>query len=324
MINEKYYNDIKKFPTQFEEGYKLAEGISLEKKYDKVLLCGMGGSSLYADLINDYLGSFSSFRINVAKSYELPNWVNEKTLVIVASYSGNTEETLACLDEVMAKNLDYVIFTSGGKLLAHAEKHNSHLFKLPGGIQPRLSTGFFIAAMLSILEKTGLVENKKEEVLTAANNITASFNEEDAKKLAKELENKAPIIYSTDNNSSIALISKIKFNENAKTQSFWNYFPELNHNEMVGYTNLVMDPYFIIYESKFTNERNKKRIEIFSKLMEDKGLGVNIIKMSGNNVLEEILSSYFYIDHVTYYLAESTEVDPEPVAMVEEFKALLA
>jgi glucose/mannose-6-phosphate isomerase len=171
-----------------------------------------------------------------------------------------------------------------------------------------------------VLANCGLIPDKKGEVLQAAAKIAASLDEERAKTIARGLLNKVPLVYATDRNSSLAYLAKIKFNENSKTQSFWNYFSELNHNEMVGFTKMVMSPYFIIFRSQYAFPRDYKRIEIFTKLMQEKGAPVEIVDLKGDNVLEEILMGYYFIDHVTYYLADEYGIDPEPVKMVEDFK----
>lgn len=325
MINEKYYNDIKKFPTQFKEGFELAKNFKVEGKFERVVICGMGGSSLYVDLINDILESETkdSIRIEVSKSYGIPSNSNEKTLFIVASYSGNTEESLAALDEIKKRNFSKVIITAGGKLIEIAKKESIVYHQIPSGLQPRLSTGYFITAVLSLLENIGLVADHKEKFIKMGEKLDGLLDEEYSKKLAEQIKGKAPVIYGTENNASIAKISKIKFNENSKTQAFANFFPELNHNEMVGFSNLVMNPFFIIFKSKFTFERNYKRIAIFSEIMTDKGATCEVIDLKGDNNLEEMMFAYYLTDHVTFYLAEAYGIDPEPVSMVEEFKKLL-
>jgi glucose/mannose-6-phosphate isomerase len=246
--------------------------------------------------------------------------VDEKTLILIASYSGNTEETVSCYQEALDKNLSHIVLTTGGKLEEIANKNDSTIYKIPRGLQPRLSTGYFIAGVIKMLMNMDLIPDVSRMVLDAASQISESLDEEKAKTTAKNLKNKVPILYSTFENKSIARISKIKFNENSKTQAFWYYFPELNHNEMVGFSNLIMDPYFIIMKSQYTHERNNKRMEIFKKLLEEKGAEVQIYEMSGDNILEEMLNAYYFIDHVTYYLSENYGIDPEPVDMVENFK----
>jgi len=323
MINAKYYNDIKRFPDQFQKGFDLAEEVKIDGVFKDVTLCGMGGSSFFVPLINDMLATDPSvkFSMDVVKGYDLPEYTSTDNLYLVSSYSGNTEEVISFYDQIIKKQLPHIVITTGGELERLAVQNGSPLYKIPGGIQPRLSTGYFIAGIVQILINCNIIPSSfKDLMINASKTIGSNFNEEDTKYLAKELMNMVPIIYSTDNNSSLACLSKIKFNENCKIQSFWNYFPELNHNEMVGFTMMLMKCHFIIFQSQFTNTRNLKRIEVFRKLMNDKGLKTYLFELKGDNVLEEIFMGYYFIDHVTYYLAEGYGIDPEPVVMVETFK----
>ncbi len=326
MINEKYYNDIKKFPSQFSEGLKLVKDLKIEGDYNKAVVCGMGGSSLFVDMMNDFYRSeeVSYVPIFAHKGYEIPSYVDGKTLVVISSYSGNTEEVLSCFDDALARGLKILVVTTAGKLRKKAEKKGIPIFLIPGGLQPRLSTGYFISGLMKIFDEASIVsvDDLDAKLKKSAKNMVEP-DEEKAGELALKIKGKVPIVYATDNNWSIARISKIKFNENSKTQSFWNYFPELNHNEMVGFSNMVMKPYFLIFKSKFTYERNYKRIEVFTKLMKQKGLEIEIIEMEGETVFEEILNAYNFIDYVTYFLAEEYGVDPEPVEMVEKFKEMI-
>ncbi len=322
MINPQYYSDIKQFPNQFKEGFKLAKELKVSGTFNRVVVCGMGGSSLYVEMINDFLHSLNvNLRLEAARSYHLPSGVNHQTLFIVASYSGTTEETLSCLEEIQKNNFNYCVFASGGFLLERAGKAPKLI--IPKGRQLRLSTGYFIAGVLKLLNNCGLIQNLEPDILLISKEMESSMLDSRARILAHSLVNHVPIIYSTDNNSSIARVSKIKFNENSKVQAFHNFFPELNHNEMVGFTNLLMKPFFLIFQSKFTSKQNHKRIETFMKIMRDKKIPVEIVEMIGSSVIAEILNAYYFIDHVTYYLAEEYGIDPEPVEMVEEFKRLL-
>jgi len=325
MINQKYYNDIKNFPSQFAKGFEIAKELKISGNFNKVMICGMGGSSSFTALLNDLLGMDDSinFKIDIVRGYDLPLHVNKETLYFIVSYSGNTEETLSCLEEVQQKGLSYIVVTSGGQLEEKANEYGVPVFKVPSGIQPRLSTGYFIAGLLQIMFNCQLIPDMSKLVLDATSQIEALFDEKVSQDLAQSLANSVPIIYSTDNNSSLAYLSKIKFNENSKIQAFWNYFPELNHNEMVGFTNLIMKPFFIIFKSQFTHPRNHKRIEVFSQVMSKQNVNIFIFDLKGKNTLEEILFGYYFIDHVTYYLAENYGIDPEPVKMVEDFKALM-
>ncbi len=331
QINQKYFQDIKKFPKQFEIDIEIKANTE-SKKYNNIYICGMGGSSLYVDIINNILALYPEVTVNLkaVRGYSIPLNATENDLFFVASYSGNTEETLNALDEIQEKKLEAVIVTSGGKLLERYESSSTptSLIQIPTGLQPRLSTGYFISGIMRMLINLNLIpERVMNDIVAAAKEIADSDDtqiEEYARLLAQKLVSKVPVIYATDNNFSLAQVSKIKFNENAKTQAFWNYFPELNHNEMVGFSDLVMSPYFIIFSSKFTNKRNHQRMEIFLKLMKEKGADGEIINLNGTNVISEIFYGYYLADHISYYLAEEKGIDPEPVAMVEDFKAALS
>jgi glucose/mannose-6-phosphate isomerase len=325
MINSSYYNDIKQFPQQFKIGFDLARGIKVEGKFDRVVLCAMGGSGYYVELINDYLASLPgvNFRLEACRSYNLPTNVGKETLFMVVSYSGGTEEALSCLEEIKQKGYSYCAITSGSKLLQDVQSSGAQYVKVPAGIQPRLSTGYFIGSVLKILANQNFIPNLEDDVLKIVS-TPIIMDEDKIKELAAELVDRMPVIYTTDNNTSLGRIVKIKFNENSKVQAFSNYFPELNHNEMVGFTRLVTKPYFIIFKSKFTHPRNVKRIETFVELMAEKGLKSYVMELPGDSILEEILFGYHYADYLTYYLAEAYGVDPEPVEMVEKFKQLIS
>lgn len=325
MINQKYYNDIKQFHEQFKIGIQLATHVKLAGNFNRIVLCGMGGSSFYAELLNDYLNSDPTNKVKIEpwRSYGLPAGVDNNTLFIVCSHSGNTEETLSALNLIKQHHYPHLILTSGGKLREHAQKHNTPYIIFPTGTQPRLSTGYFIGALIKVLENCNIISNKEQELLTIANELNTHLDEAAAQHLAKELIDLVPIIYTTENNTSLGRVAKIKFNENSKIQSFHNYFPELNHNEMVGFTKLLMKPYFIIFKSKFTNSRNYQRMDIFLKLMKEKNLTGKIIPMQGNSTFAEIINAYYFIDYVTYYLAQEYGINPEPVEMVEDFKKML-
>jgi len=327
MENLKYFNDIKQFVNQFKTTFDHLEDLNIEGEFKKVMLCGMGGSSFYTQILNDILNAYDcKIRIQTHKSYFLPSNSSDSTFYIASSYSGNTEETISSYSKILENNFNHFVLASGGKLLEMAQQNNSQYYTIPAGLQPRLSTGYYIAALLRVLIALNLPDNDKllqiKEQLENLQ-IVQDENIETGKALATKIKGKLPIVYSTFNIKSISKITKIKFNENSKTQSFSNYFPELNHNEMVGYTNLVTAPFFLIYKSKFTLERNKKRIEIFKDIMVKKQLPVVVIEPKGDNVIQELFNLYNLADFTSYYLAVENNMDPEPVDLVEEFKEML-
>jgi len=320
MINPKYFSDMQAFPEQFRYTYDVTLPDTFPKK-PRVIICGMWGSALYMPLVQDLCAHHGiDIRLDSYSSYTLPVYDKGNTLIICASYSGNTEETISCFDEAREDWARIVVFSSGGKLMHLATEYNLPLYQIPAGLQPRLSTGYFISALLNFLEQCWYEVNK---MLSACQWVKSSIHVQQAKDLATALLWKTPIIYTTDVLKSMSLISKIKLNENSKTPAFAHYIPELNHNEMCGRMGHTLEPLFIIFTSQFTHPRNLRRVEITSELFKNEWYTVHIIAPQWETLEAEALRIYQFMDYVTYYLAEAQQIDPEPVQMVEDFKDML-
>lgn len=316
-------NTIKNFPNQFQISLNKGEKVLLDKKYDKIIVCGMGGSTLPADIVQSYLQN--QFNVYVNRDYFIPDFADEKTLNIISSFSGNTEETIFCLKDSLKKRLDFIVLSNNGKLKNIALQNNYPFIQLPDSPQPRLATGHIFASIIGLLQANNLIENKNVEIEKLIQHLNDNIKslEEQAFVLAKQLENKVPIIYSGLKFWAAARIFKINFNENTKIQSFHNVFPELNHNEMVGFTKLLFEPGFIFLKSKFDYERNELRINKMKELFEDKKLFVHEFEMKGDNYLEQAFYTIVMAYFTSYYLALEYKIDPMPVDMVEEFKKKL-
>ena len=324
-MNDKYYRDIKKFPLLFSKGLELAGETKLEGDFDRIILCGMGGSSFFVHLVNDLLAQMPEvkFKIEAVKDYSLPKNADSNAFYILSSVSGNTEEVLSCFDQVEARGYRCFVLTAGGELLKRATAKNIPTVVVPLETQPRLLTGYLIAILLKVLMNSGLLDYDLDSLIDVFSKLDENLDEQFAKDLAKELFNKVPIIIGSENNASAALFTKIKFNENSKIPSYWNVFPEINHNEMVGYTKMLLPSHFLILKSKFSHPRIHKRIEVFKTLFQLKGYKVTVIDLKGESVQAEIFNMHYLADHITYYLANEYNIDPESVEMVEEFKGLL-
>ncbi len=324
---------------QIEEGLKLGQEIKIDGDFKSITVSGMGGSALPADvlkiLIADNLQSDEKnvskkyFQIYQNRSYGLPMEAYDNSLNIICSYSGNTEETIASFQEALKNDLLCVGISNGGKIEEMCKENGVPHIKIPypfENFQPRMATGYFVFAIFKILENLGVVKNNDDNFIKDADKLKERTlaMEEDGKKLAKKLVGKTPIIYSTEQLKALAMIWKIKFNENSKTPAFWNYFPEVNHNEMVGFTNPQADFFFIMLRDRDIHPQMLKRFETMSKLMSEKGLETAIVNIEGKNVLEKIFSTLYLGDWTSYYLALEYNIDPTPVEMVEKFKKLIA
>ncbi|MBM4177392.1 hypothetical protein FJ208_01145, partial [Candidatus Gribaldobacteria bacterium] len=227
------------FPKQFKIGVEKAGNIGLAGEFDNLILCGVGGSAMPGILLLDSFGEELKIPIFIHRSYSLPKTANEKSLIICISFSGNTEETISSFEEALKMGFSVVALTTGGKLEQMAKEKALPCCVVPNDcLQPRFGTGYLFGALIKILVNSNILAQKAErEILLLKESLKPETFENKGKELADKLVSKIPVIYSSDKYKSIARIIKIKFNENSKIMTFWNYFPELNHNEMVGYTN---------------------------------------------------------------------------------------
>lgn len=297
------------------------------KRKKRFVVCGMGGSHLAADLIKAWNPELP---ITVWSNYGLPLLGMKElksSLVVISSYSGNTEETLDALETALRKKLSVAIVTVGGKLLARAKDHKLPYVLLPNlGLQPRMATGLMIKALLALSgEKKAL-----SEIFNLGCRLRSVDYMKHGEMLAKKLFRKVPIIYSSARNVALAYYWKIKFNETGKIPTFYNVFPELNHNEMTGFDvrhstwELSKNVHFVFLKDGEDHPRIEKRMAISAQLLAKRNFKVEIVSLHGKTRWEKILYGITLSDWIAYTLARGYGVDPEQVVMVEEFKNRMA
>jgi len=321
---------ILNFPKQFKTGIRSAKTISITGSFNKLLICGMGGSALPGDVLRILAKNLKvNFPVYIHRSYNLPYWINKKCLVICISYSGNTEETLSSFKEALRKNLQVIAITSGGKLAKLCQKNKAPLAKIPLGFPPRMALGFQFSALIKILHNCQMLRGNLNTILSLEKKLKPLKLEKKGRILAKKIRGKIPLIYSSYFQKELARIWKIKFNENSKIPAFANYFPELNHNEMVGFTKnpndqCLMSNFCILMLKDFADHpRILKRMDLTAKILKEKDIPVEFIKLGGRNNLVKIFSNILLSDWTSYYLALNYKVDPISVKIVEEFKKKL-
>lgn len=324
-------------PSQFAVGLSLAKNIKVKGDFKNVIISGMGGSALPANLLRTYCNSlfkthpeYKPFEIYINRYYSLPpQSYTSNSLNIISSYSGTTEETISSLEEAHENNLSFIGLSSGGKIEELCKKYGVSHIKLPipyPNFQPRMGTGYFFASMFQLLVNQGLMPDTSNELLHFAKELESQMESFEKKGmiLAPKLKGKTPVIYASPKYKAVAMIWKIKINENAKTPAFWNFFPEANHNEMVGFTNPQAKFFIIMLKDSEDHERNQRRYEPTARLLREKGIESEILNMQGNNVFYKIFSSISLADWTSYYLALEYGQDPTPVDMVENLKKILA
>ena len=314
------YEAIKNFNQQFL--YE-PEIINLENFSGKrsFIVVGMGGSALAAKLLKTWKIDLD---ITIHTDYGLPEFPIEELknkLIILSSYSGNTEEVIDAFQKARDKNLAMAVIATGGKLLSLAVENKVPYIKLPDtGIEPRSALGFSIKAFLKLLGE----ETELEKISLLATNLNPIIYEEDGRVLAEKTKNYVPVIYASNRNLSLAYNWKIKLNETGKIPAFYNVFPELNHNEMNSFD--VKDStkfYFIFLKDIEDDKRVLKRMEVTEKLYKDRNLKVETIELKGENFWLKIFANLVLADWVSYYTAALYGLKPDQVPMVEEFKKLI-
>jgi glucose/mannose-6-phosphate isomerase len=293
--------------------------------FDSILLAGMGGSGHPGDLLNAL--HLTTVPLTVHRSYDLPRMFGTKPLTVVSSYSGNTEEALSAYEEAKKENKKILVNTSGGKLLEWAKRDNTPvtLIDYPG-MQPRHTLFASFTGLVKALSNSNLAQDISADLLKTADMIdgVVTETESSAKQLADTLIKKTPVFYSSDRLAFGAKNTKIQTNENSKTAAFWNEFPEMNHNEMVGMTHPQADFHAVFFTSDMDHKQVKLRMQVTKTMYEKWGVGVTEVPALGSNTLEQLSYIVVFGLWTTYHLAKNYGVDPIPVQGVEDFKRTLA
>lgn len=310
---------------QFAVGWSLGNAVELPvQNPTNIIICGMGGSALPADIVLDVFDP--AIPVFVWRSYGLPAVADEHSLVICSSYSGNTEETLSAWGDAYDAGLKPLAITVGGHLKTAAEGASLPLLLLPDtGIQPRYAAGYAFGILSAILARVGAIDVDPTVITSLNAQLDIASLEEQGKSLAAALYNHVPIIIAPHGYGSVARIWKIKINENAKVPAYFNIIPEMNHNEMVGYTHASSEGSFsiVLLIATDINERIQKRCQILPRVLEPAGVICHRVSLPGKTKIERIWNGLMLGDWVSYHLSAHLKQDPTPVEMVEQFKALM-
>ncbi len=299
-----------------------------------LVVAGMGGSAIGGALAAAALGDHASRPIFVTRAYGLPPWTTPETTVLCASYSGNTEETLACYESAGALGAQRVVVTTGGRLAELARTDKVPVIPLPGGFQPRAAVAYMTVAALEVAALCGAGPRLTSEIDVAgahAEQLVAEWGPdapEDslAKELARGLLGSAPVVAGAGLTIPIAYRWKTQINENAKLPCFAHELPELDHNEIVGWEGAPEVGRFaaVFLDDSDAHPRVKERMELTEKLIVDYATASFHVETRGQTTIERVFSLVLLGDLVSVYLAALRGVDPAPVKLLEQLKAELA
>ncbi|MFQ5570165.1 MAG: bifunctional phosphoglucose/phosphomannose isomerase [Rhodothermales bacterium] len=332
------YEGIKSFPEQWREGRQRAEAFDWpgapETGYRQVVVVGMGGSAIAGDLLRTLAVGTASVPIVVSRSYRLPAWVDAETVVIVSSYSGDTEETLTSMDEALRRRATVVCITSGGEVLDRARRNGLPYILLPGGMQPRAAIGYSFTAMLAVAERIRLLDlgdeswNETQELLEEqSERLAYPGSDNHALELARMLKDRLPFIYSSEGLlEAVNMRWRTQIHENSKALAVGNFFPELNHNEIMGWerqTALFEHVGVVVLRDREDHPRVQQRIDATHRLLAERAGAWKEVWSRRTSKLARMMSLVYLGDWVSLYLAVLHGVDPTPIRLISLLKETL-
>jgi glucose/mannose-6-phosphate isomerase len=333
---ERQLNDILALPDQLRDALWRVESANLEPHDSRggLVVAGMGGSAIGGALARAALGDRALRPIVLARGYELPSWTMPDTTVLCASYTGNTEETLAIYEAAGALGARRVVATTGGRLADAARGDGVPVIPLPGGFQPRAAVAYSLVAALEVAGLCGASEHLHAEIDVAGVHVERLVTEwspdgpDDslAKELARGLHGTVPQVAGADLTAPVAYRWKTQINENAKTPCFDHELPELDHNEIVGWEGAPALGRFsaVFLDDLDLHPRIRQRIELTRGLIASHAAGTYRVESIGATRIERLISLVLLGDLVSLYLAVLRGVDPTPVVVLDQLKAALA
>ena len=322
-----YIND---FTSHLKDALNIGNNTSLDPKFntiDSVLMCGLGGSGIGGTIVNDIIGKNAKVPIVASKDYSIPNFVSKNTLVIVNSYSGNTEETLSALEKCQSRCAEIAVITSGGKLKLIAEENKHNKIIIPGGHPPRAMFGYAFTELFFVLSHYGIInhsfKNDFEKAILLLNREKENIQKH-AYLLAKKIYKKTPVIYVANGFEGVAVRFRQQINENSKMLCWHHVVPEMNHNELLGWRINVTDLAVIYFRNKCDYKRNQIRIDINKKVIAKYTDNITEVWSMGDSLVENSLYHINLGDWVSWYLSEMNNVDAIEIDVIEFLKSELA
>tara|TARA_B110000037_G_scaffold222801_1_gene299669 strand:- start:4592 stop:5581 length:990 start_codon:yes stop_codon:yes gene_type:complete len=320
---------INTFSNQIEHAITIGQQAKITDKssqFNNIIICGLGGSGIGATLVKKLLEPIVNLPIEVVKSYKLPAYASEGSLVLISSYSGNTEETLASMREAIKRKCKIVAITAGGEISKICKAQAIDLIKIPAGNPPRTSLGYSLTQLLYTLQAFSIIDNSFESELIATAKLLTTEKEnikKEAKELANKLIGKTPILYSSASFEAVAIRFRQQINENSKMLCWHHVIPEMNHNELVGWRIANDNQAVIILRNKSDLARIQERMELNKQIIAKCTKNIYELWSKGNSDLEKSLYLIHLGDWLSLYLSYLREVDTTEVKVIEFLKGEL-
>lgn len=315
---------VNSFKNQLIESYEIAKTIevSTNNNIENVVITGLGGSGIGGKIVSDLVYNAIDLPITLNRGYELPNFVSDKTLVIVSSYSGNTEETVICLEKAMEVNAKIFCISSGGKVIDIAKESKLDYVTVPGGNSPRAMLSYSITQLIFALQAYGLLQVDLNYLwsncIDFIDNNTIAIQEE-AREIAEFFKGKIPVLYGVDGFAGVTERFRQQINENAKMLCWHHIIPEMNHNELVGWTEKHEDIAVLFMQNTLDYQRNATRFKLNQDII-SKYAEIKVLTSKGSNHFENTMYWIHLGDWVSVYLSEINDVDPVEVRVIDFLK----
>ena len=320
---------IENFPNQLREAIAIADAAKLSPKHNiqNIVITGLGGSGIGGTIISELVSDSCPVPVLINKDYFLPNYVNSNTLVIISSYSGNTEETLEATQQALTKRAQLICITSGGKVEEIAKQNNLDVIKIPGGNPPRSCIGFSLVQLIKVFvhysfAPVSLLAEVKNSIDLLEKEHNAIISE--SKQVAKILFNKIPVIYSLGSCEGVSVRFRQQINENSKMLCWHHVFPEMNHNELVGWTTKNENIAVVTFHTSFDYKRTQKRFDVCKTVFGKYASSVTDIVAKGNSKAEQFIYLINIGDWISLHLAELKGIDPVEVNIIDHLKKELS
>lgn len=317
---------ILQMPKQLRTALEIADRFHFRnktKKIKNVVLAGMGGSGIGGRLVKDWTDGKMKVPFEIVSDYNLPEYVNEDTLVIVSTYSGTTEETLECFEQAIQKLSEIIIITSGWGLIKRAKELFTDCIVIPDGKPPRAAIGYSIVQILNILHHYKLIDDYRKEIEDVIDTCFEKSAEisEVAKDMAEKLKDKTAIIYAPTGYGALATRFRQQLNENAKVLAWERVVPEMNHNEMVGIEGMKDDQVAVIFMP--THTENVSMVKRLSFMEKNIPRLLPVFIRSGAGYWQNVFTMIHYTDFVSLHLAKIRGVDPVEIPIIDSLKDTL-
>lgn len=317
---------ISNFPKQITEAIQLGKNATINlnlKKFNKVFVAGLGGSGIGGSIVKDFCDPFLPIPFIVEKSYFIPKSVDEQTLFIACSYSGNTEETLNAIKQAKLNRASIICITSGGELESYAIKNKLPLILIPSGMPPRACLGYSMIQILYALCQMNLIKTKFEKELLSGLELIQKEQKnihKQAKKIAQSLFQKQIALYTISGYEGLIIRFKQQLNENSKVLAWHNVIPEMTHNEIVGWKRKHEDIAVLFCYNKEDFEKDIRRLNYLKKVVKQYTPNVLDLQIKGNSYWEKAIYFIHLTDWISVYLAALYQHDTVEVKVIDGLK----